>query len=97
MKLKIFPLLVIAGLIAGPCAAADASKLTAQKTDRERIDSLIQQNQILIETIRSLKLESDRPKTREETFAVCMQAAKGETSPMAAESIGGHCDQILKK
>ena len=97
MKVKIFPLLLIASLIAGPCAAADASKLIAPKTDHERIDSLLQQNQILIETIRSLKLESERPKTREEAFAACMQAAKGETSPMTAESIGGHCDQILKK
>jgi hypothetical protein len=66
-------------------------------SDGQRIDSLIQQNQSLVEEIQRLTVVFERPKTKEEAFAVCMQAAKGQTSPMAAESIGRHCDQLLKK
>ena len=28
---------------------------------------------------------------------IIKMVVKGQTSPMAAESIGGHCDQLLKK
>jgi len=66
-------------------------------SDKERIDALIKQNQMLIEDNMRLRAIAERPKTREEIFATCMQATKGETSAMAAESIGEHCDQLLKR
>ena len=78
-------------------APLPSQPVSSLKSDQERIDYLIKQNQMLIEVIKSLKAESDRPKTKEEAFAACMQAAKGATNPMSAESIGGHCDQLLKK
>jgi hypothetical protein len=79
-----------ADAIANPLPAAPLS-------DTQRIDSLIRQNQILVEEIQRLRAEAERPKTKEEAFAACMQAARGQSSPMAAESIGGHCDLLLKK
>src|ERR1700730_14976368 len=98
MKLIIVSLLIAAGFVSGSLHAAEEMPgPTALKSDQERIDYLIKQNQMLIEVIKSLKAESDRPKTKEEAFAACMQAAKGATNPMSAESIGGHCDQLLKK
>jgi hypothetical protein len=97
MKLIIVSLLIAAGFVGSLHAAEEMPGPTALKSDQERIDYLIKQNQMLIEVIKSLKAESDRPKTKEEAFAACMQAAKGATNPMSAESIGGHCDQLLKK
>ena len=96
MNIKIFGFVVATCLASGMCAAADTSAVTPPTTDQERIDSLIKQNQLLTEIITGLKAESERPKTREEVFTACMQAAKG-SSAMAAESIGGHCDQLLRK
>ena len=97
MKVKIFCFLAAANVIWAVCAATDTLAVTAPKTDQERIDSLIKQNQMLTELVTSLKIESERPRTKEEAFTDCMQAAKGSRSAMAAESIGGHCDQLLKK
>jgi hypothetical protein len=78
-------------------AAEANSANTSPMSDKERVDLLIRQNQVLLEENQRLKGQCERPKSREEIFASCMQAAKGETSPMSAESIGGHCDQLLKK
>ncbi|QNM96013.1 hypothetical protein [Chitinimonas koreensis] len=77
--------------------AMAADQPTAPLSDRERVDHLIRQNQVLIEENARLKGLCERPRTKEDAFAECMQAAKGGTSAMAAESIGGHCDQILKR
>jgi hypothetical protein len=52
---------------------------------------------MLIEENQKLRVLADRPKTKEEAFAICMQATKGHDSAMAAESIGGHCDKLLGK
>ena len=97
MRNTLLSLLIAASAISGLSAAQEVPESAALKSDHDRVDALIRQNQLLIETIKSLKLESDRPKTKEEAFAACMQAAKGVRSPMAAESIGGHCDQLLKR
>ena len=90
-------LLVTIGLL--PCAAVadDKPASSAAMSDKERIDSLIRQNQMLVEEQTKLKSQCEIPRTKEQNFAMCMQAAKGETSAMAAESIGEHCDQLLKK
>ena len=96
MKAKIVSFVIAVSLISGMCAATSTSATAATETDQERIDSLMQQNLVLTEMIAKLKAESERTKTREEIFSACMQAAKG-SSAMAAESIGGHCDQLLKK
>jgi hypothetical protein len=96
MKVKLLGFLFAVNLISAVCATADTVTVGAPKTDQERIDSLIRENQMLTEMISGLKLESERPKTKEEAFVACMQAAKGSPSAMAAESIGGHCDQLLR-
>ncbi len=64
--------------------------------DKQRIELLVKQNQLLIEENSKLRELVDRPKSNEEVFADCMQATKGQGA-MAANSIGGHCSQILKK
>lgn len=91
----IFTMLLLAGALASiNCAAQDKP---APMSDKERVDYLIKQNQMLMEENARLRKESSLPRTKEEAFAVCMLAAKGETSAMAAESIGEHCDHILKR
>ena len=97
MKSMIASLVLIGGFVATACAAADMPSATTALTDQQRIDSLTHQNQMLVEEIKALQAEYERPRTIEETFAACMQAARGTTSAMAAESIGGHCDKLLKK
>jgi hypothetical protein len=84
-------------LVSGAPAADPAATAATPVSDGQRIDLLIRQNQSLLEENQRLKGECARPKTKDEAFAACMQAAKGQTSPMAAESIGGHCDQLLRK
>lgn len=91
----IFTTLLLAGaLVSTHCAAQDKP---APLSDKERVDYLIKQNQMLMEENARLRKQSNQPHTKEEAFAVCMLAAKGETSAMAAESIGEHCDHILKR
>ena len=80
-------------LITGVCVAGD-KPATAPMSDQQVIDNLVQQNKMLI--AENLRL-SKRPTTREEAFAMCMQAAKGDKGAMAAESVGEHCDQLLKQ
>ncbi|MBV8465366.1 MAG: hypothetical protein JO218_05415 [Burkholderiales bacterium] len=94
MKYLLMSVILAAGLA---CHAQAAETSQAAMSDKERIDALIRQNQALLEENQRLHLQCTAPKTKEEVFAQCMQAAKGETSPMAAESIGGHCDQLLHK
>ncbi len=96
MNSRIVSLMLIGGLFATACVAAEAPPATPE-TDQQRIDSLIGQNRMLAEEIKGLQVEYERPKSKEEAFAACMQAAKGATSAMAAESIGEHCDQLLKR
>ncbi len=97
MKTIIAALLIAAGFVSGACAAQDRPASTAPMSERERVDYLLMQNQMLMEENTRLRSLSDQPKTKEEAFAICMQAAKGEKSAMAAESVGAHCDQLLKR
>ena len=66
-------------------------------SDKERIEYLIRQDQLHTEEIARLKAEVDRPKTRPELFAACMQAAKSQTTAMGAEAVGEHCDKLWKQ
>lgn len=97
MKNTIAILLLASGFASAVCAAESRPESTAPMSDKQRIDGLIRQNQMLMEENARLKGQGTRSRTKEEAFAMCMQAAKGQTSPMAAESIGSHCDQLLKK
>jgi hypothetical protein len=82
--------------IAAHAAESDPTSATPL-SDSQRIESLVRQNQLLVEEIQRLRINLERPKTREEAFASCMQATTGQTNPMAAESIGEHCDLLLKR
>ena len=83
--------LLLAASLAAPAFGADAPM-----TDKERIDHLIQQNKALIAQNTLLLEQCDRPKTREEAFAQCMQAARGEKGAMATESVSANCRLLLK-
>ncbi len=95
MKIILASLLVAAGLVSS-AFAADPGASAASPSDKALIDFLVRQDQVHTDEIARLKAESARPKSRAEAFAACMQAARGQTSAMAAESIGTHCDQLLK-
>lgn len=97
MKAIVPVLLVSMSLVSGSLLAGDEVQSRVSLSDKERIDLLIQQNQSLTEQNAKLHAQCELPKTKEAAFAACMQAAKGQTSAMAAESVGGHCDQLLKK
>jgi hypothetical protein len=97
MKSTMAIILLASSAVFGAQATEPSQLPTTPLSDSQRIDYLILQNQLLAAEIQRLRVESERPTTKEEAFAACMQAAKGQTSPMAAESIGGHCDLILKK
>ncbi len=97
MKSTIATILIASSVVFGAHAAEPSPATVAPLSDSQRVDYLIRQNQLFVEEIQRLRVESATPKTKEDAFAACMQAAKGQTSPMAAESIGGHCDQLLKK
>lgn len=84
-------LLVLSGLAAGVSAAQDKAP-AAPLSDKDRLDAVIKQNQQLLDENARL---AALPQTREQAFAVCMQAAKG-SGAMAAESIGEHCRQVLR-
>lgn len=89
--MKSLATLLLAASFAAPAFAADAPM-----TDKERIDQLIQQNKALIAQNTLLLEQCDRPKTREEAFAQCMQAARGEKGAMATESVSANCRLLLK-
>ncbi|QDQ25382.1 hypothetical protein FNU76_02875 [Chitinimonas arctica] len=98
MKHAIAFLLIAASLAHGAHAAPTNSVQAATLSDKDRIDLLIRQNTLLTEANeRLIAQQREKPASKEETFASCMQAARGQTSAMVAESIGGHCDQLLKK
>lgn len=83
--------LILAATLAAPAFAADAPM-----TDKERLDQLIEQNKMLIAQNARLAEQCERPKTKEETFAQCMQAARGEKGAMATESVSANCRLLLK-
>ncbi len=83
--------LLLAASLTAPALAADAPM-----TDKDRIDQLIAQNKALIAQNALLLEQCDRPKTKEEAFAQCMQAARGEKGAMATESVSASCRQLLK-
>ncbi|XLZ68165.1 hypothetical protein ABT364_16605 [Massilia sp. SR12] len=83
--------LLLAASFTAPALASDAPM-----TDKERIDQLIQQNKALLAQNAQLLDQCDRPKSKEEAFAQCMQAARGDKGAMATESVGASCRQLLK-
>ncbi len=89
--MKYLTTLLLAASLAAPAFAADAPM-----TDKERIDQLIEQNKMLIAQNARLSEQCDRPKTKEEAFAQCMQAARGEKGAMATESVSANCRLLLK-
>jgi hypothetical protein len=86
---------LVASARAGEPAASTVPPASA--SDKERIDYLIRQEQLHAEEIARLKAEVSRPKSKAELFALCMLAARNQTSAMGAESIGEHCDRIWKE
>lgn len=97
MKSAIVSILVASSAAVAAHAAESNPAAATQMSEGQRIESLIRQNLLLVEEIQRLRIDLEKPKTREEAFASCMQATRGQTNPMAAESIGEHCDLILKK
>lgn len=89
--MKYLTALLLAASIAAPAFAADAPM-----SDKDRIDQLIAQNKALIAQNTLLLEQCERPKTREEAFAQCMQAARGEKGAMATESVSANCRLLLK-
>lgn len=89
--MKALAVLLFAASITSPVLAADTPS-----SDKERIDQLIQQNKMLIAQNTILLEQCDRPKTKEEAFAQCMQAARGEKGAMATESVSANCRLLLK-
>lgn len=89
--MKYLTALLLAASVATPVLAADA-----QMSDKDRIDQLIQQNKALIAQNTLLLEQCERPKTKEEAFAQCMQAARGEKGAMATESVSSNCRLLLK-
>jgi len=83
--------LLLAASFAAPAFAADAPM-----TDKDRIDQLIAQNKALIAQNTVLLEQCNRPRTKEEAFAQCMQAAGGEKGAMATESVSANCRLLLK-
>jgi hypothetical protein len=97
MKSAIAFILVASSAVVAAHAGEPNPTAAVPLSDSQRIESLIRQNQLLVEEIQRLSIESERPKTKVEAFASCMQATKGQSNPMAAESIGEHCDLLLKR
>ncbi|SFG16860.1 hypothetical protein SAMN05518865_10933 [Duganella sp. CF458] len=83
--------LLLASILAAPAFAADA-----QIGDKERIDQLLEQNRMLSAQNARLAEQCERPKTKEEAFALCMQAARGDKGAMATESVSANCRLLLK-
>lgn len=99
-RLKNSCAVLVLALGIAPIARADANAApttAAASTDGERIAFLIAQDQRHSAEIARLEAEiAARPKNKEEAFATCMQATRGQSNPMTAESIGEHCDRLLK-
>ena len=96
MKVSCITLAIGLGFVA-TAHAETISGVPAPGSDGERIAFLLAQNERNRADIARLEAElSAKPKSREEVFAMCMQATLGQTSAMAAESIGSHCDLLLK-
>jgi Tfp pilus assembly protein PilN len=93
--MKSFAVLVLSAGLVSAALATEPAASAPSSSDKALMDYLIRQDQLHTEEIARLKAELGRPKTRQEAFAACMQAAKGQ-SAMAAESIGEHCDRLLK-
>jgi len=89
--MKYLTTLLLAASFITPAFAADTAM-----TDQDRIDQLIQQNKALLAQNTMLLAQCDRPKTKEEAFAQCMQAARGEKGAMATESVSTSCRLLLK-
>ena len=89
--MKYLTTLLLTASLASPALAADAPM-----TDKDRIDQLIVQNKALIAQNAQLLDQCERPKTKQEAFAQCMQAARGEKGAMATESVSASCRQLLK-
>jgi hypothetical protein len=87
---------VLASNVRAAEATAEAPP-SPSASDKERIDFLLRQDRLHTEEIARLKAEIDRPKTRAELFAACMQAARSQTSAMGAEAVGEHCDKLWKQ
>ncbi|MCE3264154.1 MAG: hypothetical protein K0R43_3233 [Pseudoduganella sp.] len=83
--------LLLAASLAAPAVAADAPL-----SDKERIEHLIEQNKMLLAQNAQLMEQCERPKTKEEAFAQCMQAARGDKGAMATESVSATCRLLLK-
>jgi hypothetical protein len=102
MKVLLAPLALslAVALVSSPARAAEPAvegALPPTASDKEKIEFLIRQDRLHTEEIARLKAELDRPKTRAELFAACMQAAKSQTSAMGAEAVGEHCDKLWKQ
>ncbi len=89
--MRILATALLAASLACPAFAADAPL-----SDKERIDQLIQQNKMLIAQNAQLLEQCGRPQTKEQAFAQCMQAARGEKGAMATESVSANCRLLLK-
>jgi hypothetical protein len=89
--MKYLTTLLLAASLAAPAFSAEAPM-----PDKDRIDQLIEQNKMLIAQNARLAEQCERPKTKEEAFAQCMQAAGGEKGAMATESVGANCRLLLK-
>jgi hypothetical protein len=89
-------LVPIEAALAAPPAGSPPTAAAAP-SDSDRIAFLVAQDQRHSADIARLEAANElRPKTKMEAFASCMQAARGQTNPMVAESIGEHCDRLLK-
>ena len=89
--MKYFATLLFAASLCAPAFASDTAL-----GDKERIDQLIQQNKALLAQNAQLLELCERPKSKEEAFAQCMQAARGDKGAMARESVGASCRQLRK-
>ncbi len=96
---RILTVFLLSASLAGLASAQDkaaapdgAKAAAAPMSDKERVDALIRQNQQLMDE--NARLHA-MPKTPEQAFASCMQAAHG-AGAMAAESIGSNCKRLLR-
>lgn len=99
MKKSFAALLLSLSFASGAWSATTASPGSdpvCANGEQARIEQMSRQLELLTDEISKLRTEVARPKTKAEAFAFCMQATKTASSAMAAESIGEHCDRLLK-